>query len=262
MSADLVFIFNLSIGGGGGMLARLGVVAVYFVAIFLVYKIHKARARTGRLSPWRIAAAALFCGMLAFAVIHNKVARDAERHRVRTELSRVGSIPINERAQSQPVREKRIWGRSGGYSILMPAGWEEKTTRGNNMDLCIGATGQPLAVGVVLLESGGDVDLRQYAGKIRDGYLASREGVEATEVEMTTINGREWAGFSDKPPPGGTSRLRYQYYIYNDETRAFLLTGWTTDNVFDDYAPVLDKIMRTFQFPRLEREKRAERPKD
>jgi hypothetical protein len=254
MSANIVFVLNSTIGSGGGLLARLGVIAVYFIALRGIYKIYKAKKRHGETRPWQVAGIILFCGALIFALACNAIAENAARRRFSAIFSHNSGAAGRILRERFACEEQRIKGRSSEYSLLRPSGWEVASIDIEGVDLCLNAIDRPLVVAVIILENDGTAGLRQYAERIRDTYLPSHPGTEATEIEIVTIDECEWAGYIIKPAPGGT-RLMYQYYIYNDATQAYLLAGWTTDNVFDAYAPTLRKLMQTFQFPKTTSEK-------
>jgi hypothetical protein len=83
----------------------------------------------------------------------------------------------------------------------------------------------------------------------------SRGNLEKNSTRCTTtpstrleINGRSWLTYDAAVTIEGID-LQYRYYVYADAKCSIQLITWTGPALFERYAPVFDRIARSFKLP-------------
>ena len=62
------------------------------------------------------------------------------------------------------------------------------------------------------------------------------------------IDSRKWLTYDATATLKGV-KIKYRFYLYSDNSRTVQILAWTEPVLFDRYAPVFDRIAKSFQFP-------------
>jgi hypothetical protein len=82
--------------------------------------------------------------------------------------------------------------------------------------------------------------------------LASKASTcAATQPAAIAIDSRSWLTFDADATVKGV-HFKYRYYVYGDAERAIQIMAWTGPVVFERYAPIFDRIAKSFKLPAKE----------
>ncbi len=237
MSESAAYHLGEVIGVAIGLLLLAGVGVFFVVAL--------VKAFTTRAAGWIVAAVAsgvpiavFLIGMLVAMVVGGIPGYNRGREAAAARRGRPAALLG---AEMTPVT-----GLNVPYEISLPAlaAWTQQDARAP-FDHLFSYHDAYVAVIAEGVGVGSSERLCEFA---RHNLEAKTSRCTATAPTRLDINGRAWLTFDAAVTTQGVE-LKYRFYIYADGEYSIQLITWTGPALFPRYAPVFDRIARTFRLP-------------
>ena len=85
----------------------------------------------------------------------------------------------------------------------------------------------------------------------RKNLASKASACTATQPAAVDIDSRSWLTFDADATITGI-KFKYRYYAYSDSERTVQIVAWAGPSVFERYAPVFDRIAKSFELPKTD----------
>ena len=130
------------------------------------------------------------------------------------------------------------------YTLRLPDPWKTVTNREDYDTL---SHHKSLYLGVIAEEAdlGSPENLLEI---VQENHRQNVAGVSWTEPESIKIDGERWLQFETNAVVQNIP-LTFLFYVYSGSFGSYQIIGWTVQDLFDRDRPLLEQIVKTFQFP-------------
>ena len=103
---------------------------------------------------------------------------------------------------------------------------------------------------VGIISEGIGMGTPEHACHIIQANLASKaSSASATTPVPVSIDSHSWLTYDTDATIQGI-KIKYRFYVYADSNYTFQIVTWTGPALFDRYAPVFDRIAKSFKMPK------------